>query len=102
MSETNGHPGLRLEGEVTIYNAIEIKLRLLETLARAANPEVDLSAVTELDTAGLQLLLLGKQEAARLGKTLRYLNHSPAVVEILDFCNLIGRFGDPVVLVSNP
>ena len=102
MNETPGQTCLSLEGELTIYNASEIKLRLLETLTRSATPEVDLSAVTELDTAGLQLLILAKQEAARLGKTLRYLNHSQAVLEVLDFCHLIGWFGDPVVLVSNP
>ena len=91
---------LRLEGEMTIYNALEIKLRLMEAVGRGANPEIDLSAITEVDTAGLQLLILAKDEAARQGKTLRYLNHSAAVVEALDFCNLTSRFGDPVVLVS--
>ncbi len=92
---------LRLEGEMTIYNAAETKLRLMEAVGRSAHLDVDLSVVTELDTAGLQLLILAKQEAARQGKTLRYVDHSPVVQEALDFCNLTGRFGDPVVLVSN-
>ncbi len=101
MARTSRKTPLRLEGELTIYSAAETKLRLMEALGRSASLDVDLSAVTEVDTAGLQLLILAKQEAARLGKTLRYLSHSPAVLEILDFCNLSTRFGDPVVLIAD-
>lgn len=96
MPDTDPAAILRLEGELTIYTAAEIRLRLLETLAGSDRPLVDLSAVTEVDTAGLQLLILAKREAARSGKPLCYQGHSQAVLEILTFCNLIAPFGDPI------
>ena len=91
---------LRLEGEVDIYRATEIKAQILEALAGASPVEVNLSGVTELDAAGLQLLILAKREALLLDKTVRFTAHSPAVLEVLDLGNLSGLFGDPVVLPS--
>lgn len=101
MTRTERKEPLCVDGEMTIYTATEIKLRLMEALTRAERLEVDLSAVTEVDTAGVQLLILAKQEAVRLGKSLHYLNHSVPVVEILEFCNLTGRFDDPIVPADN-
>jgi anti-anti-sigma regulatory factor len=45
-------------------------------------PAFDLSAVTEFDSAGLQLLLIARQEAARLGKQLAVPAASPAVRDV--------------------
>lgn len=87
---------LRLEGELNIYTALEMKARLLEVLGRDAEPCLDLSGITEVDTAGLQLLILAHREAERQGKGLRCLEASPAVLEILTLCHLTARFGDPV------
>ena len=58
---------LCLEGELTIYNAADTKARLAEGLGRPGGLAVDLSAVTEVDSAGLQLLVLARREADRLG-----------------------------------
>ena len=91
---------LRLEGEMTIYRVNEIKARVLDALDGPTLLDVDLSGVTELDAAGLQLLILAKREAARRDKSVCFSAHSPAVLEVLDLCNLTGLFGDPVVLVS--
>lgn len=102
MSDNDTAAVLRLEGELTIYTAAESRARLLETLAGADCPTVDLSAVTEVDTAGLQLLILAKREAARLGKPLLYQGHSPAVLDVLTFCNLVAPFGDPIVPAPQP
>ncbi len=90
----------RIEGDMTIYTAAEIKPTLLSLLEGCTEAEVDLSQVTEIDAAGLQLLLLAKREAARAGKTLRFANHSQTVVECLDLCNLTAVFGDQVFLTS--
>jgi len=53
-------PVLHIEGEFTIFRAMELKPVIL-----AAPPplEIDLSGVTEMDTAGLQLLILAKRAA---------------------------------------
>jgi anti-sigma B factor antagonist len=70
---------LAVEGEMTIYRAAELKPALLEAVRTHDAPALDLSAVTEFDSAGLQLLLAARREAARLGKQLAIPAASPAV-----------------------
>ncbi|BCJ56204.1 hypothetical protein Asp14428_76790 [Actinoplanes sp. NBRC 14428] len=57
---------IALDGELTIMTAAEQKERLLAALQGSGGLRVDLSGVEELDTAGLQILLLARREAARL------------------------------------
>jgi len=73
---------MRIEGEMTIYRAAELKPALLDTVREHAAPRLDLSAVTEFDSAGLQLLLVARQEAARLGKRLAVGAASSAVRDV--------------------
>ncbi len=94
----NGLYLLHIEGEMSIYTAAELKAQLLPHLALAAELEIDLSEVSEMDSAGLQLLILAKREATRVGTTLRLAGHSRAVLEVFDLCNLAAFFGDPLVI----
>lgn len=73
---------LAVEGELTIYRAAELKDVLLDAVRQHAAPAFDLSAVTECDSAGLQLLLVARQEAAALGKALRVQDASAAVRDV--------------------
>lgn len=91
---------LCLAQDLTIYHAIEQKADLLAALEVADGLELDLSQVSEIDTAGLQLLILAKREAAQRNKSMSIVAHSPAVHETLDFCNLMTFFGDPVVITA--
>lgn len=47
-----------LAGELTIYSVAEIKAGLAEAMSSADQIEVDFSGITEIDTAGLQLMLI--------------------------------------------
>lgn len=94
----NGLCQLHIEGEMSIYTAAELKSQLLPHLAQPGELEIDLSQVSELDSAGLQLLILCKREAERVGATLRLAWHSRAVLDVFDLCNLGAFFGDPLVL----
>lgn len=87
-----------IEGEMTIYNALELKGRLLAPLDKCADMEIDLAGVSEIDSAGLQLLVMVKKETMARGKTLSIFGHSPAVLEALDLCKLEGFFGDSVLI----
>ena len=87
-----------IAGELTIYTAAFEKQQLKEFLDTDDDLEVNLSQVSELDSAGLQLLILLKREAAQRNKKLRYSMHSKAVLEILEMCNMTAVFGDQVVL----
>jgi anti-sigma B factor antagonist len=96
-----GNNRLVIVEDMTIYNALEQKSRLLATLASGSSLDLDLSQVAEIDSAGLQLLILTKREAARLGKQMAIVAHSPAVRQTIDFCNLAAFFGDPVVITAH-
>lgn len=91
-----------ITGEMTIYRAAELKHSLIEHILQNEEIEIDLSKVSEIDSAGLQLLILAKLEASVRNKPLRFEGHSPAVMEILDLSDLAGFFGDPVVITSQP
>ncbi len=89
---------LTLAGEMTIYAAAELKPRLLGPIESCAEIEVDLSGVAEIDTAGLQLLILAKRQAISAGKSLRLAGHSRPVLELIELYNLAAFFGDPMVI----
>ena len=87
-----------VQGSMTIYEAAADKPALLGALGEATEMEIDLSSVVEMDTAGLQLLILVKRESLRAGKPVRLTGHSEASLDVLDRYNLAGYFGDPVVI----
>lgn len=88
----------QITGEVSIYHAVEFKERVLALLETCGELELNLAGVTELDTAGLQILLLAKREAERAGKGLHLIAHSDAAREVIELYNLAARFGDPLIL----
>ena len=90
----------RIEQEMTIYTAAEMKAQLMKMLDKNEEIELDLSQVGEMDTAGLQLLILAKRECQTRNGNLHLVNHSPAVLDVLNMCNMIQFFGDPVVISS--
>lgn len=87
-------------GELSIYTAADFKANLMAALEQGRIIEIDLAQVSELDTAGLQLLILAKREAEARGLRLELTGHSAAVREVLDLCNMAAHFGDPVVIPS--
>ena len=97
MSARSDAPVLRIEGEMTIYRAAELKLVLL------ADPpplEVDLSGVTDIDTAGVQLLMMAKKAAQAAQRELRLVAHSQAVTDVFELLNLGAYFDDPLVMAA--
>jgi anti-sigma B factor antagonist len=81
---------MAIVGDLTIQTAAEQKAALLEMLDRADDLEIVLADVTELDTAGLQVLLLIKREAAQLGKALRWVAPNQVVMDVLSIAHLSG------------
>ncbi len=99
MSDDSAEAGrLAFDTDLTIYHALEAKRRLLDAVHSRKALELDLSRVGEMDTAGFQLLVLAKREAQRLGRRLAIVAHSPAVLEVIEFYNMVAYFGDPVVI----
>ncbi len=83
---------LALEGEFTIFTAVELKTRLLQLIEQSHDTflEVSLAGVTDMDSAGLQLMIMAKREAAICNKQLCFVDHSASVRELLELCNLSG------------
>nr|WP_313405258.1 STAS domain-containing protein [Pseudomonas sp.] len=98
MSSEGLYRILPLEGGLTIYSANENMGLLLHALAPDTELELDLSALDEIDCAGLQLLIMAKQEAGRIGCDLRLTNHSPAVIDAFELSGLGSFFGDPILI----
>lgn len=97
--ETNGaNSKVAIDGEITIYVVQEFKDALQETLKHAKDIEIDLSQVTEIDGAGLQLLIAAKTLTIARGSHLRLVAHSMPVLEALALGDLAGFFGDPIVM----
>ena len=89
---------LSLTEDLTIYHAFEQKTMLLDALDSADLLELDLSQVSEIDSAGLQLLILLKKEAQRAGKRFAIVAHSQSIRAVIDFCNLAAVLGDPLLI----
>jgi anti-anti-sigma factor len=89
---------MRLDGELTIYRAAELKPRLLAALEATPDTlEIDLSGVTDFDTAGLQLRMVAHETARASGRAIRLVGHSPAVLEVFELLDCAWFFGDPLV-----
>ena len=84
-----------VQGPMTIYEAVDHKRELLAALSAAAEGDVlelDLSAVDEMDTAGLQLLVMAAREALKDGKSAVVVAHSEASQEVLDRYQMASQF----------
>lgn len=89
QSTRDGHLLLLVSGGFTIFQAAEYKPQLLGVLDHTDDVlELDLSDCDELDTAGLQLLLLLRREAAAQYKQLLLGGVSPAVQNVLNMLQL--------------
>ncbi|HJV24362.1 MAG TPA: STAS domain-containing protein [Aromatoleum sp.] len=96
--DTDATPGcLRIGGEMTVYAARELHGQFLARFDECGEIAIDLSAVAEIDSAGLQLLILAQHYAAAVGKAFGLTAISPAVADLLDLFGLGAFFGYPPV-----
>ncbi|KRP77171.1 sulfate transporter [Pseudomonas veronii] len=89
-----------MEGPLTIYTATEQKDLLLSLFPLAHEVELDLSNVDELDSAGLQLLILIKRESLKDGTQLLLSNPSATVIEAIRLSGLDDYFANPLFAQS--
>jgi anti-sigma B factor antagonist len=88
---------IQVEGELSIYRAHELKQMFIAAVHSAPALEVDLARVTEVDSAGVQLLMLLQNMARECGCALRFSGHSAAVKEVFGLLNLGTYFADPLL-----
>jgi anti-anti-sigma factor len=92
---------IRLAGELTIFNVSEMWRSMLQLLNGTEEIEIDLHGVSEIDTAGIQLLMLLKMAVEKRGRSARFVNHSKEVLDGIELFDLASYFGDPLVLKSD-
>jgi len=75
---------IRVSGEMTIYAAATLAVELHTAIeAQSGDCQIDLSEVSEIDTTGLQILLMAKRACARAKKSLSFVKPSAVVTESL-------------------
>lgn len=79
---------LRLEGELTVNVAAACQNAILDAVSAPDFAGLDLSAVTRMDAAGLQLLMLAAREAGRRGIAPMAAEPSRAVADVLALTRL--------------
>ena len=87
-------------GDMTVYSAEELKQKLVQVLAEPKALDINLSGVEEIDSAGIQLLMMAKKSRAAAGLPLRLVDHSKAVMAAFEIMGLVSYFGDPVVMLN--
>ena len=94
---------IRVTGEMTVYTVGQIKQPLLDAIAEGpANVCLDLSGVSDFDTAAVQLLLLVHRETLLSERTLQLGVASKIVREVLVSCGVFGLLMDTSNVVGSP
>lgn len=86
---------IEIAGDLTIYTAGDWRIRLTQEIDGAEAIELDLSHVSEIDAAGLQLLISARRQAMQNGGSLRVAACHPAVSSAVAFCRLGDELGLP-------
>jgi anti-anti-sigma factor len=94
LDQSEGVCLLRLEGEIKIASAAELKRLLLQALAARGELRVDLEHATDVDVTALQLLWAAGREARASGTGFRLVGSVPK--EVLMTANETGFESFPV------
>jgi anti-anti-sigma factor len=79
---------IRIRGDMTIYNAALVKDALFAALQGVTDVRIDLSGVSEVDTTGLQVLLMAHRVCASGGVPFAIADLSDAMREVLGLLRL--------------
>lgn len=80
------------EGELNIYNAVAMKEEIAGLITQNERVIIDLSSVTEFDSAGLQILLFASLLSKRLEVEISWAGVSDIVRQVITQCRLESVF----------
>jgi len=94
---------LVIEGELTVFTAHALKAQLMQALADAGPAlQLELSGVSEVDGAGVQLLLATLREARQRGAALDLIAAPPQLTEALRLIDVAGEFAGRATPETEP
>jgi anti-sigma B factor antagonist len=93
----DGHLKAKLQDSLDITNVSEARDNILQLLNSGDSIRFDLSSMTEIDTAGVQLVLAVRKEAIALGKECRFVHPSPPVDDVFRALGRSGIFDESVL-----
>ena len=97
----NGVCDAVVDGELTIYHVNEFKKGLEKAIKKSSSVNLNLAGVSEIDTAGFQLLMQAQTACLEDDKAFHLVSVSPAVVEVMEIFGLEMHFGDIQRVASN-
>lgn len=100
VEDQDGVCRVAVSGELNIYTSGEIKGRLMPLISRTGSLEIDLGQVQEVDSAGVQLLMMIRRFRSSINLSVRFVNHSGPVQEAIELMNLGYYFQDPQALAG--
>lgn len=84
---------IRVSGEVDLYSSPELRKVVLESVpSKGGAIEIDLSAVTYIDSSGVATLVEGLRSAGKNDASLVLVNPSAAVLQVLELARLDSIF----------
>lgn len=97
VTKTNGVVRARLQDALDISSVSEAHDHLLQVLRSGSEILFDFSSMTEIDTAGVQLLIALRKEAHRSGVACRCSRPSPAVLDVFRVLGRADIFDEAIV-----
>jgi len=95
MSKSNT---LKIPGDMTIYEAEEIKTLFRKAEESEGDIIIDLANVSEIDTCGIQLMISLKKSLKEKERDVSFESHTDAVIDLFDIFDVSTYFGDPIIL----
>jgi len=90
-----------IQDEMTIYNVLEHKNKLYPYLKNENGLHIDLTDVSEIDSAGMQLLIFLKHQSKIEKNEIIFINHSESFMEVINIFNFSSFFDVPVIPSAN-
>lgn len=85
-------------GEFSIFQAKEVFEQLRPILEEKQNITFDLAKVVSIDTSVIQTFMFIKRALKQHDCTLNLINHSQAVLDLMERLGLVNWFNDPVFI----
>lgn len=89
---------LTIPGDMTIYEAEEIKSLFDKAAKSKGNICVNLENVSEIDSAGIQLMISLKKTLIENDREVTFESHTEAVINLFDVFDIATYFGDPIIM----